>query len=152
MVRDSRSTNGVYVNSQRVEEVRLHRGDVIELGGARLRFEFLVAVPGEYRRRTPLFWISVVLVAATFGVEFCAIGIAVWTRRHRITPEESAAILRYFPPVPADALPDALLPRSKTNVTTDAGPAGLLLPVLTPPAIPGPPGMSAPPTSTPGVR
>lgn len=108
MIRDSRSTNGVYVNGQRVEEARLHRGDVIELGGARLRFEFLIAVPGEYRRRTPLFWISILLIGATFATEFGAIGVAVWTRQHQITPEESARLLKYFPPLSPDVLPDRL--------------------------------------------
>ena len=138
MVRDSRSTNGVYVNGQCVEEVRLHRGDVIELGGARLRFEFLVAVPGEYRRQTPLFWISVLLVGVTFAVEFGAIGIAVWTRHHRITPEESAKILKFFPPVPSDAVPDKLMPGTQPPPAVAAKPANPSMPMSVAPAqIPG---------------
>ena len=147
MIRDCRSTNGVYVNHQRVTETRLHRGDVIELGGARLRFEFLVAVPGEHRRRTPLFWLSVVLVLVTFAVEFGAIGIAVWTRHHRITPEESAAILKFFPPVPADALPDALLPSTNAAASVGTDPASLILPVLAPPATPATPGAPGAPAA-----
>jgi hypothetical protein len=134
MLRDNRSTNGVFVNGQRVEEARLHRGDVVELGGARLRFEFLVAVPGEHRRRTPLFWLSVLLLGTTFAVEFGAIGIAAWTRLHRITPAETAAILKFFPPASVDALPDAL--RSSINkASSAAGPADPATPV---PALPAP--------------
>lgn len=134
LVRDSRSTNGVFVNGQRVEEARLHRGDVIELGGARLRFEFLVAVPGAHRRRTPLFWLSVLLLGATFAVEFGAIGIAAWTRLHRVTPEETAAILKFFPPASPDALPEAL--RSSINkASSEAGPAEPVTPI---PALPAP--------------
>jgi len=122
MIRDNRSTNGVFVNGQRVEEARLHRGDVIELGGARLRFEFLVAVPGEHWRRTPLFWLGLLVLGTTFAVEFGAIGVAVWMRLHRITPEETAAILKCFPPVSPEALPEAL--QSSLNKASSApGPA-----------------------------
>lgn len=134
MVRDSRSTNGVFVNGQRVEEARLHRGDVIELGGARLRFEFLIAVPGAHRRRTPLFWLSVLLLGATFAVEFGAVGIAAWTRLHRMSPEETAAILKFFPTASADALPDAL--RASINkASSAAGPAAPVTPI---PSLPAP--------------
>jgi predicted component of type VI protein secretion system len=155
MVRDSRSTNGVYVNGQRVEEVRLHRGDVIELGGARLRFEFLVAAPGEYRRRTPLFWVSVLLVGVTFAVEFGAIGVAVWTRRHRITPEESAKILKFFPPIPSNALPDKLMPGTKPPPAANARPANTSMPISAAPAVSGStaaPAASAAPVQIPGNR
>ncbi|MBI5393931.1 MAG: FHA domain-containing protein [Verrucomicrobia bacterium] len=140
MLRDCRSTNGVFVNHQRVEEARLHRGDVIELGGARLRFEYLIAVPGVHRRRTPLFWASVLLVGMTFALEFGAMGIAVWTRHHRITPEESARILKFFPPVPTDAVPDALMPGAKPAPAATAGSANPATPVPATPATPGAPG------------
>jgi hypothetical protein len=164
MICDCCSTNGLFVNNQRVKEARLHRGDVIELGGARLRFEYLIAVPGVHRRRTPLFWFSVLVMGLTLAVEFVAIGIAVWTRYHRITPEESARILKFFPPVPTDALPDALLPSTNAAPAAAMVPASEATPMPAAPAVrdssatsgapttPGAPGATAAPLSVPRNR
>lgn len=119
MVRDLNSTNGIYVNDDRVEgETRLASGDCIEVGVVRLRFEFLHGAPSNKRRINLLFWASVVAVAITFSVEFAAVGLAVYTRTHRFTQAEMNDIINFFPPIPQEQLPDALaqpVPAAKTK-------------------------------------
>jgi Inner membrane component of T3SS, cytoplasmic domain len=110
IVRDAGSTNGIFVNDQQVEEVRLASGDLLEVGVVRLRFEFLHGSPGDKRRVNPLFWISVLAVALAFGVEFGAVGIGFYMRSHHFTQAEMDAIVHWFPPVSQDQLPEVLLP------------------------------------------
>ena len=113
MVRDCGSTNGVYINGKPIsEETRLPSGCLVEIGAVAMRFTFLHDVNSQKLRTTGFFWMAVVMVGLTFAIQIAGIGIAVWTRVHRFTPEETAAILKRFP-LPPD-LPGALPPAAAT--------------------------------------
>jgi pSer/pThr/pTyr-binding forkhead associated (FHA) protein len=51
---DLDSTNGTFVNGERIREVRLQPGDLIELGDTRLRFLPLLAASQPAQKRTTL--------------------------------------------------------------------------------------------------
>ena len=107
MVRDCGSTNGVYVNGKPIhEETRLPSGCLVEVGAAAMRFEFLHDVNSQKLRTTALFWIAVTMVMVTFSIQLTGIGLAIWTRQHQFTPEETAAILKQCP-LPPD-MPGAI--------------------------------------------
>lgn len=61
-VRDLGSANGVRVNGQRVTEQRLAGGDEIELGAARLKFEFVHELATGRRVFDPLYAVAVGIV------------------------------------------------------------------------------------------
>jgi len=126
-VRDCNSTNGVYVNGKPIhEETRLPSGCLIEVGAVAMRFEFLHNVDSRKLRTTVIFWIAAAIVALTFSIQLAGIGIALWTRQHRFTPEETAAVLKWFP-LPPD-LPGALPPAAaKSNPAAPAAPASTQL-------------------------
>ena len=108
-VRDCGSTNGVYINGKPIsEETRLPSGCLVEIGAVAMRFVFLHDVNSQKLRTTGFFWMAVVMVGLTFAIQLAGIGIAVWTREHQFTPEETVAILKRFP-LPPD-LPGALPP------------------------------------------
>ena len=52
MLVDLGSTNGTFVNGERINEVRLQPGDVIELGDARMRFLPLQVSDKPIRKKT----------------------------------------------------------------------------------------------------
>jgi hypothetical protein len=98
MVRDCGSTNGVYINGKPINgEARLPSGCLVEVGVVAMRFEFLHDVNSQKLRTTLLFWLATAMVMATFSIQLGGIGLALWTREHRFTPEETAAILKRFP-------------------------------------------------------
>ncbi|MFA5193476.1 MAG: FHA domain-containing protein [Verrucomicrobiia bacterium] len=109
VVRDCKSTNGVYVNGKPInEETRLSSGSLVEVGMVAMRFEFLHNVDSHKLRTTLLFWMAAAMVTLTFSIQIAGIGLAFWTRYHRFTPADTAAVLRWFP-LPPD-LPGALPP------------------------------------------
>ncbi|MBM3892637.1 MAG: FHA domain-containing protein [Verrucomicrobia bacterium] len=126
-IRDLGSTNGTYVNEQFIrEETRLPGGASIELGAVRLRFDFVHDTHKRKRRITGMFWVAVAVVAATFALQFIALGVAVWMRAHTFSPDEIIAIQRWFPPLPQEELDDAIsagMSRSKGRQPEPATPA-----------------------------
>ncbi|MFA6565039.1 MAG: FHA domain-containing protein [Verrucomicrobiia bacterium] len=125
-VRDCGSTNGVYVNGKPIQqETRLPSGCLVEVGVVAMRFEFLHDVNSQKLRTTALFWLAAAMVTLTFSIQLAGIGLALWTREHRFTPEETAAILKHFP-LPPD-LPGAMPPAAGTsNPAAPAAPASTL--------------------------
>jgi hypothetical protein len=126
LVRDCGSTNGVYINGKPIQkEARLPSGCLVEAGVVAMRFEFLHDVNSQKLRITSLAWMATLMVLLVFSIQFAGIGLAVWTREHRFTPEENAAILKYFP-LPSD-LPGAMPPAAGTsNPAAPAAPASTL--------------------------
>lgn len=109
VVRDCKSTNGVHVNGKLIqEETRLSSGCLVEVGMVAMRFEFLHNVDSSKLRTTMLFWIAAAMVSLTFALQMAGIGLAFWTRHHRFTANDTAAILQWFP-LPPD-LPGAMSP------------------------------------------
>jgi len=135
-IRDLGSTNGTYVNEQFIrEETRLPGGASIELGAARLRFEFVHETPKRRRRITAMFWVAVTVVAATFAVQFTALGLAVWMRRHKFSPQEITAMQKWFPPLPQEDVDEAMglgMSRTKDQRPAPAKPAPDATPTVAP--------------------
>ncbi len=122
-VRDCKSTNGVHVNGKLIqEETRLPSGSLIEVGMVAMRFEFLHNVDSHKLRTTLLFWMASAMVVLTFAVQLAGIGLAFWTRHHRFTAQDTAAIQQWFP-LPPD-LPGTQPPAVvQPNPAAPAGPA-----------------------------
>jgi hypothetical protein len=113
IVRDCGSTNGVYVNGKPIQqEARLSSGCLVEVGVVAMRFVFLHDVNSQKLRITSLAWVATLMVLLVFSIQLAGIGIAFWTREHRFTPEETAAILKHFP-LPPD-LPGVMPPSAGT--------------------------------------
>ena len=120
-VRDCGSTNGVYINGKPIsEETRLPSGCLIEVGAVGMRFEFNHKVNSQRLRRTGFFWLATAMVGLTFAIQIAGVGIAIWTRNHQFTPEETRAILNKFP-LPPD-LP-GVLPSTTTKPAAAPAPA-----------------------------